>query len=206
MYRIQIFGLLITALIISSVTPSAASPDEPDQAQLLSGKAFIFKIKSKAPPGRGYKLIYVVDAPLNIFWQFKTDFDNDFLLSNKYISIHRFISRTGNVVITENKYTDVSKSLFRWQITLVSDQHRLEYVLLNPAVNNHKYHHGHIQLESLGPKTKVTQVAYFDFYGDFFWVNYPFYGGMSDFLKYNAHWEQKTILRRKHLYQPLESP
>ena len=206
MYRIQIFSLFITALVISTAMPSSASPDEPDQAQLLSGKAFVLKMKSEAPPGRGYKLIYVVDAPLKIFWQFKTDFDNNFLLSNKYISIHRFISRTGNVVITENKYTDVSQSLFRWQITLVSDQHRLEFVLLNPAANNHKYHYGHIQLESLGPKTKVTQVAYFDFFGDFFWVNYPFYGGMSDFLKYNAHWEQKTILKRKHLYQSLKSP
>jgi hypothetical protein len=201
MYRIQIIGILITHLIVSvSLTPEAWA-DEPDEQQLLNGKAFVYKLKSEKPKGRGYRLVYTVDAPLHIFWQFKTDFDNDFLLSNKYIAIHRLISRSGNVVITENKYRDVSKSRFRWQITVVSDRHRLEFVLLNPDENNHEFHFGHIQLEPLGSKTKVTQVAYFDFFGAFLWVNYPLYGGMSDFLKYNARWEQQTILERIHLYQ-----
>ena len=205
MYRTRILGSIATALIVSLCFTSAARPNEPDNQQLLTGKPFVYKLKSKEPKGRGYRLVYVVDAPLNIFWQFKTDFDNDFLVNNKYISIHRFISRSGNVVITENKYTDVSKSLFRWQITVVQDLHRLEFVLLNPEDNNHEYHHGYIQLESLGQKTKVTQVAYFDFFGDFLWVNYPLYGGMSNFLKYNARWEQETILKRMHLYQPQKS-
>ena len=199
MSHTRILGILITHLIIIFILISTASPDEPDEQQLLAGKAFIDKLKSEAPEGRGYRLVYAVDAPLKTFWQFKTDFDNDFLVSNKYIAIHRLISHSGNVVITENKYTDVSKSLFRWQITVNSDRHRLEFVLINPQDNNHEYHYGYIQLESLGPKTKVTQVAYFDFFGDFLWVNYPFYGGMSDFLKYNARWEQETILKRMHL-------
>ena len=78
-------------------------------------------------------------------------------------------------------------------------------VKLNPEDNSHEYHYGYIQLESLGQKTKVTQVAYFDFFGDFLWVNYPLYGGMSDFLKYNASGKQETILKRMHLYQPRKS-
>jgi hypothetical protein len=202
MYHTRSLGILITHLVIAFTLTSAASPDEPDEQRLLTGTPFVYKLKSEEPEGRGYRLVFVVDAPLNIFWQFKTDFDNDFLPSNKYIAIHRFISRSGNVVVTENKYKDVSKSLFRWQITVDSDHHRLEFVLLNPEDNNHEYHYGYIQLESLGPKTKVTQVAYFDFFGDFLWVNYPFYGGMVDFLKYNARWEQETILKRIHLYRP----
>jgi hypothetical protein len=188
MYHNQIPVILITYFIILSGASLAASPIEPDQQQLLSGKAFIYKMKSASPDGRGYKLIYAVDAPLEIFWQFKTDFNNDFLLSN--------------VVVTENKYPVISRSLFRWQITVISDQHRLEFMLLNPQKSNHSYHYGYIQLESLGSKTKVTQVAYFDFFGDFWWVNYPFYGGMLDFLEYNAHWEQRAILKQKHRYQP----
>jgi len=202
MHHDQIPGILITFFIILSGAALAAPPIEPDQQQLLSGKAFIYKMKSTGPDGRGYKLIYAVDAPLEIFWQFKTDFNNNFLLSNKYIGIHRFISRSGNVVVTENNYPVISRSLFRWQITVISDQHRLEFVLLNPQKSNHSYHYGYIQLESLGSKTKVTQVAHFDFFGDFWWVNYPFYGGMLDFLEYNAHWEQKAIIEHKHRYRP----
>jgi hypothetical protein len=205
MFITRIPGILITFLLISFSIASAAPPYEPDEQQLLTGKPFIYKLKAEEPHGRGYKLIYVVDAPLDIFWQFKTDFDNDFLVSNKRISIHRFIGRSGNVVITENKYTNISKALFRWQITVVSDQHRLEFVLLNPEESDHEYHFGYIQLESLGLKTKVTQVAYFDFFGDFLWVNYPFYGGMSDFLKYNARWEQQAILKQMHRYQPQDN-
>jgi len=87
-------------------------------------------------------LIYLVDAPLDVFWKFKTDFDNQFLLSNKLIISHRFVSRNRNVVVTE-----------------------------------------------------------FDFFGVSIWVSYPFYGGMSYFLKYTTGWEQQTILKLKNKYE-----
>ncbi|UCD78759.1 MAG: hypothetical protein JSW26_25715 [Desulfobacterales bacterium] len=55
-------------------------------------------------------------------------------------------------------------------------------------------------MEAFGQKTKVTQVAYFDFLGVSLWVGYPFYGGMSYFLEYNVAWEQQMISKLKGTY------
>ncbi|MGD9121326.1 MAG: hypothetical protein PVG59_11635, partial [Desulfobacterales bacterium] len=46
------------------------------EAELLEGKALIRKLPSPPQGGSGYELVYVVDAPLDVFWKFKTDFDN----------------------------------------------------------------------------------------------------------------------------------
>ena len=175
---------------------------EPDNQQLLSGQVFIDTLEPENMTGRGYKLVYLVDAPLDVFWKFKTDFDNDFLVTNKYIKSHRFISRRGNVAITEDVYSNSPELTFRWQTTVVPSRRRLIFKLLNPGECRQKYHFGTIQLEAFSGKTKVTQIAYFDFSGVSFWVNYPFYGGMLDFLKQTSAWEQQTILKLQHRYIP----
>ena len=173
---------------------------QPNAKRLKNGDLFIYKLKPEKKDGRGYKLVYLVDAPLEVFWRFKTDFDNDHLVDNKYINSHRVVSRQENVVITENVYSSKPGVTFRWQTTADSDNHRLVFKLLNPKESGQKYHYGHIQLEALGAKTKVTQIAFFDFFGVSFWVNYPFYGGMRDFLEYTAHWEQQIVIRLKANY------
>lgn len=193
-------GILFYGLIVPSDLSSDTLPPEPDIKELLGGKQFIYKLRPERPEGRGYKLIYVVDAPRDIFWKFKTDFDNDFLITNAYIDLHRFVSRRENIVITENVYANKSETTFRWQTTVKPDQYRLDFLLLNPKQCGQKYHYGYIQLDEIDQKTKVTQVAFFDFFGAFFWVNYPFYGGMSDFLKYTARWEQEAILKLMDTY------
>ena len=177
-----------------------AQLQQPDEHLLKNGKLFIYKLKPESTEGKGYKLIYLVDVPLQVFWKFKTDFDNKYLVSNKYINSHRFVSRHKNVVITENVYSSKPGATFRWQTTADSDSYRLVFRLLNPEECGQKYHYGHIQLEALGAKTKVTQIAYFDFFGVSFWVNYPFYGGMSDFLKYTTRWEQQAAIKLKDKY------
>ena len=192
--------ILILGLIPPSGRSSDANPPEPDIKQLLDGTPFIYKLPPERPHGRGYKLIYVVDAPRDIYWKFKTDFDNDFLVTNAYIELHRLVSRRNNIVITENVYSNKNGVTFRWQTTVKSDQYRLDFVLLNPEQCGQKYHYGYIELEEVGQKTRVSQVAFFDFFGVFFWVNYPFYGGMSDFLKYTARWEQQAILKLMDTY------
>ena len=141
-----------------------------------------------------------MDVPLRVFWRFKTDFDNDFLVSNKFIESHRFISRQENIIITENQYSNNQGKTFRWLTTVVSKEYRLNFKLMNPKECDQKYHYGYIQLEAFGTRTKVTQVAYFDFFGVSLWVNYPFYGGMDDFLKYTALWEQQVISELKDQY------
>ncbi len=193
-------------LLAGELLPAADS----DTAALLAGKALIRKLKPQQTGGNGsgYELVYLVDAPLDTFWRFKTDFDNDFLLTNKFIKSHRLISRRENIVVTEdifseNLYPLRPNAKFRWQTTLSPARYRLDFVLLNPAECGQKFHHGHIQLDAAdtsGQKTKVTQVAYFDFFGVTFWVNYPGYGGMKVFLKYTVRWEQTTISRLKSKY------
>ena len=192
--------ILVSGMVSPSIPAAETPSEEPAAHQLSAGKAFIYKLKPMAPGGRGYKLIYAVDAPLEVFWRFKTHFDNTFLSTNKRIVMHRFVSRRGNVVITEHEYVNKSKTIFQWQTTVIPDRHRLNFELLNPDECDQKYHYGYIQLEAMDRQTKVTQVAYFEFFGDFFWVNYPFYGGMADFLKYNVRWEQQTIQKLKDRY------
>ena len=174
--------------------------NDADSRLLTTDTLLIYKLEPERESGRGYKLVYWVDVPLDVFWRFKTDFDNDYLVTNNYIKSHRFVDRHEKVVITENEYTNKPGVRFKWQTTVVADEFRLIFELLNPEDCGQKFHYGHIQLEALGQKTKVTQIAYFDFFGVSFWVNYPFYGGMRDFLKSIARWEQKIIIKMKDKY------
>ena len=208
--RICFFTWAFIALFFAGI-PAFASESltaASDEEALLAGKAFIFELKPQRQKGGGYKLVYVVDAPIDSFWKFKTDFDNEFLLTNKFIKSHQMVSRRGNVVVTEDLfsedlYTHRPRAKFRWQTTLSPAEYRMDFVLLNPEECGQKFHYGHIQLEALeffSQKTKVTQKAYFDFFGVFFWVKYPWYGGMRHFLEYTARWEQDTILKLKATY------
>jgi hypothetical protein len=176
-----------------------------NEIKLRGGEAIISYPEPDARGGRAYKLEYLVDVPIEVFWKFKTDFDNTFLLSNKYIKSHKFVSCHHNVVITENVYTQNFKVTFRWQTTMITSKFRLEFVLINPKECRQKFHYGYIQLEPFNDKTKVTHVAYFDFFGAFLWANYPWAGGMKSFLRYTARWEQKTILRLKKNYMGVPS-
>ena len=208
--HLLLWFVLAQCLIALPFQTSAVQAQKADEAALFEGKAFIRKLSPhhKDDGGSGYELVYVVDAPLDAYWRFKTDFSSDFIISNKFIISHRLISYKENVVVTEDVfnedlYTHKPNAKFRWQTTLLPAQHRLEYVLLNPVECGQKFHHGSIQLEAAGVsgrKTKVTQTAHFDFFGVSFWVNYPWYGGMKYFLAYTARWEQDTILRLKSKY------
>ena len=206
--RFFVYTMIAFFLFLISSAASELSPEKPIENELIGGKAYITKLKPPHQPGSGYKIVYLVDAPLAVFWKFKTDFDNDFLLGNKFIKSHKLLRRQGNIVVTEDVfsndiYAHRPDARFQWQTTISAEKYRLDFILLNPEQCGQKYHHGYIQLEAFaynGHKTKVTQVAYFDFFGAVFWVNYPWYGGMEDFLRYTARWEQETILKLKSNY------
>lgn len=174
----------------------AAAASQPSEL----GKVQITNLKPAKEKGQGYKMVYLVQAPLDIYWRFKTDFDNEFVVTNKYIRQHRVISQTEKVVVTENKYHHFSDYFFRWQTLIHSDQYRLEFKLLNPEECRQKFHFGYIQMEAVPGGTQVTQVAYFDFFGAGLWARFPWKGGMKDFLTHTARWEQDTILRLKDRY------
>ncbi len=148
--------------------------------------------------GQAYRLVYDVPLPIEVVWKFKTSFDNKFLEKNRHISYHRLVSRKDNVAITEDRYSDMPDALFRWKTRIFPEEKRLEFRLVNSSASGHhghRFHYGHIQLTDLGGTTRVTQVAYFDFWGAGFWANYPWSGGMQDFLEYTAQWERKEAVR-----------
>jgi len=166
----------------------------------------IYRLPPEKGGGQAYKLVYLVRVPLDVYWNFKTDFDNDFLESNKYIREHRFVFRAGNTVITENKYTNTPDVFFVWQTKVIPEAHRLDFVLTNPENCSQLFHYGSITMEAVEEGTRVTQVAYFDFVGASLWANYPWGGGMTDFLTYTARWEQDIVMRLKNRYSGRTSP
>ena len=192
-------GCVFVLVLVSTNAWSTISDSPEEQFTVID--PIISKPKPERPHGRGFKLEYVVSAPLDEFWSFKTNFDNDLLRKNKFINSHKLVSREENLVITETEYSYKPKSIFKWQTTVLPQQNLLEYELLNPEECDQKYHYGSIQLEAEGNSTRVTHIAYFDFFGVTFWVNYPFKGGMSDFLKYTALWEQEFVSDFKNQHQ-----
>ncbi len=156
------------------------------------GATRIERLRFAAGEGEGYRLRYCVPVPLEIYWQYKTDFRNDFLTGNPHIKAHQFIRRQGNAVLTENRYTHNSKRLFRWQTTVYASAYRLTFKLLNPEEAGQKFHYGSIHLEGRGPNTVVHQEARFQFSGAAFWAFYPWRGGMRSFLLSFVQWEQQA--------------
>lgn len=182
-------------LLFLSYDSSEGSPN-----QLSENKVSVYQIKPDQRGGKAYKLTYLVQVPIDVYWKFKTDFNNEFLVSNKYIREHHFISSTDDKAVTEDKYANTPDVFFRWETTMYPDIHKLEFVLLNPAQCGQNFHYGFIQLESVAEGTMVTQVAYFDFWGASLWADYPWGGGMVDFLTYTAKWEQAIVLDLKNRY------
>jgi len=165
---------------------------------LPAGEPVITILKPEKTDGRGYRLEYTVDAPLDITWQFKTDFDSKVVLTNQMILSHRVISRSADAVVTETVQSNKPKTVFRWKTMLFPDQHRLDFVLLNPDECGMDYFYGSILMQAMGSATLVTQVAYLDFFGVSLWVHYPFRGGMTQTLYDNVHWEQQAVLSYRH--------
>jgi len=187
------YGFVAGIIFACGVSPLERARADSAIEGLSNDKPVITRLKPEREKGRGYKLVYYVDAPVELVWKFKTDFDNRFVLSNRYIDAHRLAGRNGNEAVTETIYSKKPGTVFKWKSTLFAEQHFLEYVLLNPGECGQEYHYGSIRLEAADFGTRVTQVAYFDFFGVSLWVSYPFAGGMSHFLQYTARWEQKTV-------------
>ncbi len=150
--------------------------------------------------GEGYRMTYCVDLPLEIYWQFKTDFDNDFLTGNPHIKTHRFVGREGNAVRTENRYAHNAKKLFRWQTNVYASQYRLDFELLNPDEAGQTFHYGTIRLEPSGRGTMIFQEARFQFSGAAIWAFYPWRGGMRSFLQSFVNWEREAALTWREAY------
>lgn len=183
--------LLILIIILTHAEAEAADTTSSKKQDKVS-------LERISPPGRdgfGYRLIYHVRAPIEIFWRFKTDFENEDLSTNQEIIEHRIVSFSDNRVVTENRYATWPNLRFLWQTTVDWIQYRLAFEQLNVKDSLQDYHYGTIQLSPAGEHTKVTQIAFFNFVGASLWVKYPWYGGMKTTLTSLARWEQKATLR-----------
>jgi hypothetical protein len=199
---VRLLPLLVFLFLTGCTNLSAQSPTiEPSEKQLSTGEPFIYRIAPDARGGEAYKLVYLVPVPIELFWNFKTDFHGDFLETNKYVTNQQVIREEQNVVVIENRLANKPETKFRWRNILFPKKYRLDFVLENPEQCGQRFHYGHFQLEPLGAHTKVTHVAYFDFFGASLWAYYPWEGGMYAFLDYIARWEQETILKVKDDYE-----
>ena len=202
--RVHLLSAMTAAILVSGIPAPLTGADATAGDHVGSGpRERQIRIDRLVPDPRGgsaYRLVYAVPVAIDVYWAFKTDFDNDWLEQNKYILEHRFASRSGDIVITEDKYANGPGVFFRWETRLNAADHRLDFVLLNPEQCHQKFHYGHIQLETVAEGTRVTQVAFFDFLGASVWAAYPWAGGMREFLFYTAKWEQDMVLRLKDRY------
>lgn len=159
---------------------------------------------SKLPPdqrgGQAYKLVYQINTPIQSYWRFKTDFNNDFVVTNRYIRSHKVLLMAQDYVITENRYENSPDLLFRWRTSVDQARYQMNFKLLNPKECKQHFHYGQIHLESIPDGTRVIQVAYFDFFGASLWALYPWKGGLKDFLTSTVLWEQKTFMQLKDRY------
>ena len=200
-FDIRLCGILAAVAVVFGGSPPATAMADVLAENLVTGMPLISKLKPDGANGRGYKLVYYVDAPIEVSWKFKTDFDNQLLLSNRYINSHRLVISNQSGAVTETEYSNKPGTVFKWQITVFPERYLLRYVLTNPDECGQKYHYGSIQLEAMGAGTRITQLAYFDFFGVSLWMSYPFAGGMSHFLNYTVGWEQQTILEYNSRYE-----
>jgi hypothetical protein len=79
----------VTNLFCHLVIPYSTNA-QTRQKRLVNDQVFIYQIAPDKRGGKAYKLVYLVEAPIDVYWKFKTDFDNDFLVKNKYIREHNF--------------------------------------------------------------------------------------------------------------------
>jgi hypothetical protein len=183
--------LMVLTIILTHAAAEAADTTRSTKQDKIS-------LESISPPGRdgfGYRLTYYVPAPIEIFWRFKTNFENEDLTTNQEIIEHRIVSFSDNNVVTENRYATWPNLRFLWQTTIDWNHYRLAFKQLNVKDRLQDYHYGTIQLSPAGAYTKVTQISFFNFVGASLWVKYPWYGGMKTTLTSLARWEQKTALR-----------
>lgn len=198
--RLVLFTFVFFFLNGFTNLPANSPSVEPKSKELFSGEPLIYRIEPDARGGEAYKLVYIVPVPIEVFWKFKTDFHGDFVETNKYVKEQKVIRQEQNLVIIENRLSNKPGSKFRWRNILYPNRYRLDFVLENPEQCGQRFHYGHFQLEPLGSYTKVSHVAYFDFFGASIWAHYPWEGGMYAFLDYIARWEQETILKVRDDY------
>lgn len=191
-------AVTLSALMLAPVSGRAA--DHQALLEQLAARTRLEHVSAADGEGRQVRLTYYAPVSADVFWRFKTDFQNEWLVSNAYIAAHRFVSRRGNIVVTETKYTYGPDVYFRWRTELIPAERTLRYALLNPAECGQTYNYGVITLEPEGAFTRVTHTSRFDFSGAFLWAHLPGPWGMGDFFRYTARWEQETILRLEARY------
>jgi hypothetical protein len=106
--------LKYTAFVISALffIGSNGQPAEPVSARAYTRQVSVEQMWPDQRGGKAYKLTYQVQLPIDTCWKFKTDFRNEFILTNKYIREHRLTSGNGDTARTEDKYPNAPDLFF----------------------------------------------------------------------------------------------
>ena len=198
-YSANCLGSLLVLLVLTVPWLQTAAFADAMRSPLIQNIS-LQQIDPDPNGGFAYRLVYHVPASIEKFWRFKTDFRNEILLTSRELIEHRVVKTFGNRVITENRYATAPGLRFLWQTTVIPEQYRLDFKLLNAKECRHRFHYGTIQLSHEGDYTKITQIAYFDFRGASLWVKYPWYGGMKSTLTKVAKWEQQVAAQHVQTY------
>ena len=98
-FRFLIVSKAVTfVFLVGFVCIHHAHSEEGGQASSKLDRVTIESLPPDQRGGKAYKLVYRVAVPIDAFWKFKTDFENDFLVTNKYIREHRLIRQQGRQV------------------------------------------------------------------------------------------------------------
>jgi hypothetical protein len=76
-------SLLFAAAWLLLPTSSDARDQEALPAR-LEKRTRVFEVKPSAKGGHGVRMVYYAPVKLDTFWRFRTDFQNEWLISNKY--------------------------------------------------------------------------------------------------------------------------
>ena len=193
-YRLSFSGLFLLCLSLLTANMAGAGSSRLSQVEIV-------EIEPNRAGGYAYRLTYCVDAPIEVFWRFKTDFTSDEIADGRHIRSHQYIGRRGNKVLTETRFAGFPRARFVWKTTVYDDQNRLSFDLVKTDLPGHRFHFGTIQLKSRGAMTEVVQIAYFDFLGAPFWIINPWQGGMRSFLFAIVQWEQAKIIQTMERYR-----
>ncbi|MEI8246007.1 MAG: caspase family protein [Lentisphaerota bacterium] len=195
-YSLNFLFLGMIALLLSGCHNLPTFPESiyPTDEELLEKKIFVYRIEPESKGGEAYKVVYLVDASVDVVWKKKIDYNNP-IQSSKVIN-YQLVYNSDKYTITRETYSDSPEYNFTWKNTFSPDKKRIDFVLMNPIEVGQNFNYGYIKFEpvGIGDKTRVTQIGYFDFTYASYWINNMDKDGMTDFVTEMAKTDREKIL------------
>ena len=190
MKKMMVFFLLFIGCANISIQPASI---EPANEELLSGQTFIYRITPDVRGGIGFKLVYLLNAPIHEVWNFMTLFDPNILTTKTDVIEYRILERTEKIVISEGVYDYGTKHALRYKHKISDYAYKIDYELETPGVLIQDFNYGSVQLESAGRATRITHLGFIRGRGTNRWISDPGTSGMEASLNRLANWETNAF-------------